>query len=151
MFNKIAAILRETENIDCINKAESLDAQSGTAANLHLRSLGLKSADIIAIASALSEAKDDKNESITSISLSYNDATGDEGAIAIAKSLPNTIREIGLVGCGIGDKGGTAILSSLKTYPSLKMICIEQNNFSEPLKREFETFRKLNPGIIVVF
>jgi hypothetical protein len=56
-----------------------------------------------------------------------------------------------LVDCGIGDRGGTEILNWAKASSNLKMICIEQNNFSEKLKMEFNVFKKENLRITVVF
>jgi hypothetical protein len=34
---------------------------------------------------------------------------------------------------------------------SLQMICMEQNNFSDTLKKAFRIFKKENPNIIVVY
>jgi len=69
----------------------------------------------------------------------------------IAKKLPSSIGEIGLVDCGIGDKGGAEILNWMKKSHKLQMICIEQNNFSDKMKMECYIFKKENPKIIVVY
>jgi hypothetical protein len=69
----------------------------------------------------------------------------------IAKKLPHSIYEIGLVGCGIGDKGGTEVLNWMRKSYNLQMICIEQNNFSEKLKIEFNVFKKENPKVMVIY
>ena len=87
---------------------------------------------------------------ITSISFSYNPLIGDLGTTALIKSLPSSIREIGCVGCGIGDIGGKEILSWMQTSTHLQMICMEQNNFSDTLKTKFRAFNINNPKIIVV-
>jgi hypothetical protein len=49
------------------------------------------------------------NRSIKSISFSYNQLLGDDGTITIINYLPNTVNEIGVVDCGIGDCGGKII------------------------------------------
>ena len=90
----------------------------------------------------LNKKKVINDDCIKSISFSYNNLIGDIGATVLARSLLSSICEIGLVDCGINDKGGTEILNWVKTLPNLTMICIEQNNFSEKLKMEFKVFQK---------
>ena len=71
--------------------------------------------------------------------------------IVLMKNLPKSICEIGLVNCGISDIGGIEILQCMLNSPNLQMICMEQNNFSEKLKLEFNKFRTANPHILVVY
>lgn len=148
MHKKIARILKKIGSTACLEKAKTLENESYQPNTLHLRNLGLGSNDISAIATILEQEKDTTD--LKSISFSYNKQMGDLGATALAKSLPASLQEIGLVGCGIRDKGGRAILKCLKTAPHLKMICMEQNDFSNELKKEFEMFKKNNPQILVV-
>ncbi len=148
MLNKIANVLREIDNLECLKKAETLESGKSEISTLNLRNLGLKSIDILAITDILE--KDDNSNFIKSISFSYNHLIGDLGATLIAESLPTSACEIGLVDCGIGDKGGAEILNWMKTSPNLRMVCIEQNNFSDKLKMEYKAFKKDNPKITVV-
>lgn len=90
------------------------------------------------------------HSAIDSISFSYNHTLGDEGAISIIHSLPPSIRELGLVDCGIGDRGGRALLDWMRKSAHLTMICTEQNEFSESLKLDFIKFRNENPTILVI-
>lgn len=76
---------------------------------------------------------------------------GDEGAIFLAKNLAGSIQEIGLVNCGITDKGGSEILNWIKDSPHLRMICIEENNFSSKLKLRFADYKKDQPEIRLLF
>lgn len=87
---------------------------------------------------------------VKTLSFSYNIEIGDAGAIVVAESLPKSIASVGLVGCGIKDAGGEAILSWMKEATQLKMICIENNNFSIQLKEKYSDFAKKNPTILVV-
>lgn len=87
---------------------------------------------------------------IESISFSYNPLLGDKGTIEIANNLPKTIREIGLVGCGISDTGGKELLKKFKEFKNLKMLCMEQNNLTDLVKEEFKKFSENNPQILVV-
>jgi hypothetical protein len=150
VLKKIAKVLINTKNSECLKKAESLEIETPQIDTLNLRNLGLKAIDISAIANILKQEKNNNAGFIKSISFSYNDLIGDIGATEIVRSLPSSICEIGLVGCGIGDKGGNEILEWIKTLPNLKMICIEQNSFSDNLKTEFNMFKKNNPKIMVV-
>lgn len=148
ILNKIATILRESGNLKCLEKAEFLEKDKFQTSTLNLRDLDLKANDIVAIADLLE--KETSGSSIYSISFSYNRHIGDRGATRIAKSLPHSITEIGMVDCGIGDQGGTAILNWIKKTSNLRMICIEQNSFSEKLKQEFKAFKDKNPLVMVV-
>ena len=148
MYKKIATILTTIGTSACLEKAKDLENESSQPTTLHLRNLGLGPDDICAIASVLEQEKD--TAVLTSISFSYNRQMGDLGAAALAKGLPASVQEIGLVGCGVGDTGGRAILHWMKTAAQLHMICMEQNEFSDALKKEFETFKKEHPQILVV-
>lgn len=117
--------------------------------SFNFRSLGLSLPAIVSIADILKREKE--NQAITSISFSYNRLLGDAGAIALAQSLPDSIREVGLVDCRIGEKGGTALLDWIKEAPNLKMICVEQNQFSDALRMAFREVSKERPNTRVVF
>lgn len=144
----IAKALREIGSTECIEKPVMLQKQEFKTSTLNLRNLKLNDTDIIEIASILQH---DNNNTLRSISYSYNPLIGDEGASLLANSFPKSINEIGLVGCGIGDAGAIEILHWMKKSTTLKMICIEGNNFSDNVKRDYQTFKKDNPHIMVVF
>ncbi|NND76923.1 MAG: hypothetical protein HKN39_01910 [Flavobacteriales bacterium] len=151
VHQKIARLLRDTGNSECIEKAQSLEKEGYRARTLDLRKLGLKPNDVLAICDILKQEKAKNSDLIQSISFSYNDLIGDKGASVLARSLPSSICELGLVDCGIGDEGGREILHWIKTLPNLNMICIEQNNFSDQLKMEYGLFKKKAPDRTVVF
>jgi hypothetical protein len=151
MLNEIAKILRETGNLECLKKAKILEIEDPQTSTLNLRSLSLKTITIAAITDVIENKKADNGCYVKSISFSYNNQIGDVGAFLLAKSLPYSICEIGLVDCGIGDQGATEILKWMKRSSQLQMICIEQNNFSEKLKMEFMVFKNDNPKIMVIF
>ncbi len=146
-YKQISDILLDIGTPECIEKVMVLEKNSPNRTNYQFRSLGLKSTDVQKICPVFQK---DHSPSITSVSFSYNPELGDKGASILVKSLPLSIQEIGFVDCGIMDEGGLAILNWVKQVPNLKMICIEQNNFSQKLKSEFRTFAKDNPNILVV-
>jgi hypothetical protein len=150
MINKeIATILREKGSLKCTHKLEILENKVSEKTNLHLRNLDLEENDIVDIMNIIEQESD--GVCIKSISFSYNQRIGDVGATLIAKKIPTSISEIGLVECGIGDKGGNEILNWMRKSQNLQMICIEKNDFSEKLKMEFNIFKKENPKIIVMY
>ncbi len=151
MYKKLAKVLRTIGSSECIKKAQQLEDDDYKTRTLNLRNLSLKPNNITAIATILKQENYNNTNVIKSISFSYNTLMGDAGATALAKSLPTSLSEIGLVECGIGDNGGRAILNVVKRLPQLKMICIEQNKFSDQLKMEYEAFGQANPKITVVF
>ena len=113
-------------------------AVSSAALNLHLRNAQMTAADVKLIANALDRTSVSELARLVSFSLSYN-AIGDEGAKNLANSLPATLTELGLVGCSIGDRGGKAILDWAKHANGLHMICIEDNNMSDEMRKQFSS------------
>jgi hypothetical protein len=151
VYKKLAKVLRTIGSSECIKKAQQLEDDDYKTRTLNLRNLSLKPNNITAIATILKQENYNNTNVIKSISFSYNTLMGDAGATALAKSLPTSLSEIGLVECGIGDNGGRAILNVVKRLQQLKMIFIEQNKFSDQLKMEYEAFGQANPKITVVF
>lgn len=149
VLNEIAKVLRKTDNLNCLKRAETLEADGSQTGILNLRNLGLNPTDAVAIADILKQDKINNSDFIQSISFSYNNLIADGGAIAIIESLPLSISEIGLVDCGIGDEGGIEILNWMRKSTNLQMICAEQNNFSDTQRKEFMLFKNHYPRIMV--
>lgn len=80
-------------------------------------------------------------ELIESVSFSYN-KIDTENITRLMQALPTTVIILGLVGCGLRDDGGMAILEWVKKNRHLQMLCIEENNFSNYLKNEFTVLSK---------
>lgn len=148
---KIAAILRKKGTRKALEKAEIIEGQLKLSKALHLRDLELHADEVLAIAKCLNQVEETVDPPIHSISFSYNPLLGNAGATALAKNLSNTIGELGLVNCQIGDVGGYELLNWMNNSTNLQMVCIEQNNFSQDLKMAFKKFRDLNPKIMLVF
>ena len=147
-MKQLAKVLRRIGTAECLKKVVTLEKQEFKTSTLNLRNLKLNATDIIEIANILQH---DNDNTLRSISFSYNPLIGDEGATLLTNSFPNSINEIGLVSCGIGDIGAIEILHWMKKSTTLKMICIEGNNFSDNVKRDFKAFKKDNPHIMVIF
>lgn len=144
--SQLIIVLRTIGNVKCLQKAVALENQQDPIVSLNLRDLSLSPSNIEVIVDCLKEA----NGPLASISFSYNSALGDLGAVALSKSLSSHVSEIGLVNCGIGDLGGFAVLNWMKNATQLRMICIEQNDFSEQLKSKFRQFSNDHPHVLVV-
>ncbi len=147
----IATILRAIGSEKALQKAASLALSATSMNTLHLRDLELTPAAVTTIVNALKQAGEENNLPIQAISFSYNSQIGDEAAIALASHLPPSIREIGLVNCGISDTGGRAILEWMNRSPQLRMICMEENHFSAKLRQKLQAFSHINPQILVVY
>ena len=148
----LAKALRSIGSPVCLAAAEKLEASQGNNANVsfHLRSAALNASDALIIAEALKSLPTEASSALASMSLSYNRALGDAGAIALAQSLPLTLRELGLVRCGIGDRGGEALLQWAKQAPGLRMMCIEENNISEGMKLQLIELSRKNATLLIV-
>ena len=148
---EVAEVLRKIGSKKCLDKAKELESLSTSASSLHLRDLALNSSNLIEISNCFNHEEEHNNHFLKSISFSYNHQLSDSGAIVLIKNLPESICEIGLVNCGISDIGGIEILKWMHNSLNLRMICMEQNNFSKNLKLEFNKFSIANPSIIVIY
>ena len=135
----LAATLRTIGTEPCLEAASRLESsfETRSAFELHVRSAAIDAYGARMIAIALRSTPGRDGASLKSLSLSYNKGIGDEGAAALSHELPGSLRELGLVGCDIGDKGGQALLQWARQASDLKMLCIENNNFSDRLRFQF--------------
>lgn len=148
----LAKALRSIGSSVCRAAADKLEASQGNRANVyfHLRDAALNASDALIIAEALKSLPEASSSALASISLSYNRALGDAGAIAMAQSLPPTLRELGLVNCGIGDAGGEALLKWAQQAPGLRIMCIEDNNISQRIRLQFIALARKNAALWIV-
>ncbi len=142
--------LRSCGTKACLAKANTLEINRNPMRSIHLRSLDLKASEIAKIADIIGQSGE-SGKGIDSLSLSYNNGMGDEGCLALASNMPDSVSELGLVDCGITDAGGIKLLEWAKKATNLRMICIEQNNFSDQLKSEFQKFASDNSHLLFVF
>jgi len=145
----LAETLRSIETPRCLAAAEKLLNTTSPEFDLHLRQAGLTGANTRRLAKALN-TDDSNGPRLRSFSASYNPDLGNEGAIALAQAFPDTLTELGMVGCAIGDAGGRALFEWAARAPSLRMICIEDNAFSQELRREFQTLAEARQQLFVV-
>ena len=146
----LQSALRDIGTNPCIAAAENL-AQSHSAPppiSIHLRRAGIDEDGAARIARALIALSNVERTRLGSFSLSYN-RIGDDGALALAASLPDTVGELGLVGCSIGDGGGEAILNWASNASGLWMICVEGNAMSQEMRKRFRGLRKTTPNMAV--
>ena len=136
----------------CEKAADNLQSLKDNKSNydLHLRNADLNYNEIKLIAEAIKTVHDKRGPSLQSFSVSYNPHLGDEGVLILVKTLPPTVTEIGLVQCGIGDKGGGALITWAAKAPKLKWLCVEQNSFSDEIKDRFIQFSKGRNGLLIV-
>lgn len=149
---KLASALRAIGGPVCEEAAARIehdrnDAQSIT---LHLRNAGLSPAHGKRLADTLRELSGAEARRIASISFSYNDSIGEPAAIDLISALPPTLPELGMVGCKIGDRAGKALLHWAQAATALRVFCIEQNAFSDPLRAQFAAFAGANPDVLVI-
>ncbi len=136
----------------CIAAADKLEsAQTADEPfSLHLRNAELQASDAEILAKALVKLSSDNGQMLRSFSVSYNPLLGDKGTEVLVQSLPQTVSEIGFVGCEIGDVGGKALLRWARQAPRLGVICVENNRFSEETKALFRELSNEKVGLLVV-
>ena len=136
----------------CLAAADRLAASTGSRAgfDLHLRRAGLNEADARVLANGMLHGDAGNALFLKSFSASYNPDLGNAGVAALAEAFPETMTELGLVGCSIGDAGAHAILEWARTAPDLRMICVEGNKFSIDMRSQFQDLASLGRNILVV-
>jgi hypothetical protein len=136
----------------CMNAADILatSVETGAGFDLHLRNAGLNEAEAQILARGMRRSNVGNGRFLRSFRASYNPDLGDVGAAALAEAFPDTMIELGLVGCSIGDAGGAAILKWARGAPQLRMICVEGNMFSTEIKSQFKNLASLEREIMVV-
>ena len=150
---KLANALRAVGGSDCIAEADWLEARARnerSGIHLHLRNMNLDVRAITIIADAIRSLPSDESSLLRSLSFSYNEALGDEGIIKLVSALPNTLVELGLVGCTMGDLAGEALLRWASNAPNLNMLCIEENKMSESVRNQFARLGHSKPGLLLV-
>jgi hypothetical protein len=135
----------------CLDAADRLEASAGSPAgvDLHLRRAGLNDADAQILASGMLCSNIRGGLFLRSFSASYNPDLGDVGAATFAEAFPETMTELGLVGCSVGDAGGRLILEWARTAPDLRMICLEGNKFSASMRSQFHDLASFDRQILV--
>lgn len=144
--------LRSIGKPTCLDAADQLVASTGSPEgfDLHLRRAGLNEADARVLANGMLHVDAGNSLLLKSFSVSYNPGLGDVGAAALSEAFPETMTELGLVGCSVGDAGGSSILEWARTAPDLRIICVEGNNFSAGMKSQFQDLASFGRDILVV-
>lgn len=117
---------------------------------LHLRNAELSPTDTKTLAVALENFVPNDRQKLTSFSASYNASMSDAGAIALIKALPDSVDEIGLVGCALSDECGQALLEWAKNAPNLRVMCVENNNFSKTIKAQIRELSTQKTDLFVM-
>lgn len=144
--------LRSIGKSVCLDAADRLATSTGTNAgfDLHLRHAELNEADARVLANGMLRSDSGNGLFLRSFSASFNPDLGDTGAATLAEVFPETMTELGLVGCSIGDAGGRAILEWARIAPRLRMICIEGNRFSVDIRSQFQDLAPHGRQVLVV-
>lgn len=135
------------------NKAAArlaLLTDSDRSYDLHLRDALLTAHDADLIAAALQAVKRNGGPALRSFSMSYNAELGDEGVLSVCKNLPDSVTEIGLVGCGVGDKGAAALIEWALPVVALRWLCVEDNDFSDEAKDRLLQLTQNNRHLLVI-
>jgi single-stranded DNA-specific DHH superfamily exonuclease len=153
IINPLINALRLTNNPVSNKVAETLLSlkNSESSYDLHLRNADLNYNQIKSIAEAIKTVHENGGPSLQSFSMSYNSNLGDEGVLILVKNLPQTITEIGLVNCGIGDKGGEALIRWSTNAKQLRWLCVEENIFSNDIKDRLRKLGQESSDLLVVY
>ena len=149
---ELARTLRSIGGPVCLDVAKALEAlpERTHRFSLHLRQAGLDQIGAGLLADVLGAIKARKVDAIASLSVSFNPGIGDLGGTAIANALPESLPELGMVGCNIGDQTGKALLRWAQAAPHLHTLCIERNRFSAEMETRFDGLARQRTNMLVV-
>ena len=149
----IIKALRNIQKIVCLKEADRLvkNYNQSKFYNLHLRNAEIDIYDAELIAFSLKKTHQNNQIILKSFSISYNPTVKLYGLKFILDSLPDHIQSLGLVACNFDDDAGEIIMSFLSRSKNLKMVCIEDNNFSNSMKKNIKnSVQHLNGCTIIV-
>ncbi|MGY8901128.1 MAG: hypothetical protein ACKVI1_00890 [Flavobacteriales bacterium] len=148
----LISALRSTNKLVCSDTANQLDSSGNSQSfyDIHLRNADLNTEDATLVAAGLEEVKLLAQPRLRSFSVSYNQAIGVSGVEIILVSLPETVQELGMVGCKLTDESANPINNFLKRSKALRMICVEDNLFSRSVKVEIKKAASHLPNCITI-
>ena len=102
---------------------------------LHLRSANLSIEDAEGVAGGIRALHSQPKALLTSFSVSYNTGLQRKGLSSLLSTLPTKhLAALGVVDCDLDDDSAYLIAEFISKCQSLRMVCVEENNFSEQAK-----------------
>ena len=144
--------MRSLKNPVCEKAAGIIESQfkKGNPYVLHLRDAMLSEIDAKIISGSIQLLQKNRNIRLKSVSVSHNPKIGAGGAIAILGALPKHIEELGMVGCNLDDSIGSHIIKFINQSKSLKLVCVEDNNFSQKMRLTIGDLKKRKAKCTIV-
>ena len=152
-LNPLIEALTRTGKSVCTDVGQLLNNRpvNDSTYNLHLRTARLNEDDAKAIASAIKTVHVDSALRLNSFSVSYNPRIQMDGATELLEVLPSHLTELGMVGCSLNDELEWAITSFLSRSTHLRLICVEENDFSLRVKGAIrDATRHLSRCVVIV-
>ena len=152
-LNPLIEALTKTGKSVCMDAGQRLNDRPVTDStyNLQLRNASLNEDDAKSIASAIKTVHEDSTLRLNSFSVSYNPRIQMGGAIVLLEGLPSHLTELGMVGCSLNDKLEPAITLFLSRSEHLRLICVEENDFSLSVKGAIrDATRHLSRCVVIV-
>ncbi len=148
----LEASLRSIGGPVCLAAADAVHAATrrGGRLTLTLRGADLGPAEVRAVADGIGALSAAAAPALVSLSLSHSRRMGDAAAADLLDALPGTVDALGLVGCGLGDAAGAALLGWAARCPTLSMLCVEGNPISHAMRRRLAGLAEGRPGLLVV-
>lgn len=117
---------------------------------LHWRNSRLNSSDARKLASAMQSLSTQPACEMTSFSVSYSLELQQEGIATLVNALPDTLQELGMVGCDMTDKSAGVLLKWASRAGSLGVICVEDNRLTDQAKNQFTALRENRKDLMVI-
>ena len=136
-FKPLVKALRDIQKPVLIAVANYLEAKQfdDYSYYLHLRSADMSIEDAASIAGGIRALHSQPKALLTSFSVSYTTGLQRKGLSSLLSTLPTKhLAALGVVDCDLDDHSAYLILEFISKCQSLRMVCVEENNFSEQAK-----------------
>lgn len=126
------------------------NTQEENTYNLIIRKSELDVYDIKRIADAISKIKKWNGPDLITLSMSFNENIKDDGLKLILDAVPDTIKVLACVECGLRDNAALEIIDYAYKNRNINEIYLEGNFFSESIQNKFDKLRFKKPNLTII-
>ena len=117
---------------------------------LIIRKADLDFSDIKKLAEAIKQVQKTRGPDLIILSMSFNKNIKDEGLNLILNVIPDTIKVLAFVECGLTDTGALKIIEYAYKSKNINQIYLEGNFFSKSIENKFNKLKIYRPHLTII-
>ena len=118
--------------------------------NSIIRKADLDFYDIEKLAKAIKQVQKARGQDLIILSMSFNKNIKDEGLNLILNVIPDTIKILAFVECGLTDTGALKIIDHAYKSKNINQIYLEGNFFSKSIQYKFKKLKMDKPHLTII-